>query len=667
MNGELPRVLIIDDLFGRHLPDGTNEDRDNLCASFMLRDVTGEVLPGRRTVSRQKIKSPIAEAIFIRGQTPDCPGKGDEVRNDLEGTIEIVDQLWTGRGRGFTRLSLLLLDLCFYTGVVTGKINSAVGGSGSNKAEPGMPEGKAEDVAPKEFFGLKLLKAIHLRYPDLPIVILSSQDRDKVSQEYSANGALGFLPRTAPNGDEQLRIFLDRHGLFSDPNSLIVGRSLPLLKALRAVRRTGYNASRDNILIRGERGVGKEEFSRYIHRVHPTRASKDFIAVNSAVLATGLYSSELFGIGKRKATGVDQHVGAAARAHQGDLFFDEIKDMIPEAQAALLRFLEDGTFTPTGETEEQQVDVRVISATNADLDEYAAGSRFREDLLDRLRRGGTICLPPLRDRKEDIPLLALSFLRKAEQSLMSISVGKLPPLTRQFSDEALSQLKADDWPGNIRVLRDVITKVVKDNDVEFISSSQIGKARKDLGLDRSSVSIPRSTQPLVFDRRPGADVTREEVDISRISVAVDRDAAPESTVPSTLVESKQPETMDELIASLHKFEFDISDRKALFNRFESLDEAATKLVVRYLLVCLQQHEDPATGKCELTKAVKFATGQKKLATSAAYDVVKRLLKRNPTVFAWAMTEPLLDHAHAQAEATRGSNPPKKANNQSCGD
>ena len=643
MNVELPRVLIIDDLFGRHLPNGTNEDRDNLCASFMLRDVTGEVLPSRRTLSRQKIKSPIAEAVFVRGQTPDCPGNGDEVHNDLEGTLEIVAQLWAGSGIGFKRLSLLLLDLCFYTGLVTGKISSAVGGSGSNKAQPGMPEGRAEDVAPKEFFGLKLLKAIHLRYPDLPIVILSSQDRDKVSQEYSANGALGFLPRTAPNGDEQLRIFLDRHGLFSDPNSIIVGRSLPLLKALRAVRRTGYNASRDNILIRGERGVGKEEFSRYIHCVHPTRASNNLIAVNSAVLVSGLYSSELFGVGKRKATGVDQHVGAAARAHQGDLFFDEIKDMIPEAQAALLRFLEDGTFTPTGETEEQQVDVRVISATNADLDQYAASSRFREDLLDRLRRGGTICLPPLRDRKEDIPLLALSFLRKAEQSQMSIPLGKLPPLTRQFSDEALSLLIADDWPGNIRVLRDVITKVVKDSDVEFIFPSQIEKARKDLGLDRSSV------------------IAREEVNISTTSAAIGRQTAEESKVPSPLVESKQPETLAEFIATVNNFEFDLSDRKALSNQFNSLDEAATKLVVRYLLVCLQQHEDPATSKSELTKAVKFATGQTDLATTAAYDKIKRILKRNDSVRDWALNEPLLRQAYEQAESTRISNRAKKSN------
>ena len=169
------------------------------------------------------------------------------------------------------------------------------------------------------------------------------------------------------------------------------------------------------------------------------------------------------------------------------------------------------------------------------------------------------------------------------------------------------------------------------------------------------------------ERSPGLDGDRVNVDISTTLAAGDRDAAHESKVPSPLVESKQPKTLAELIASVNNFLFDLSDRKKLFNQFDSLDEAATKLLVRYLLVCFQQNEDPATGKCDLTKAVKFATGQKKLATSAAYDVIKRLLKRNRAVFAWAMSQPLLQMAYAQAESTRVSNPPKKASNEGSGD
>lgn len=636
MSVELPRVLIIDDLFGRHLSDGTNEDRDNLCASFMLRDVTGEVLPGRRTVSKQKIKSPIAEAVFIRGQTPDCPGINDEIHNDLEGTLAVVDELWDGakhaNKRGFKRLSLLLLDLCFYTGLVTGQLSSAVGGSGSKKAEPGMPEGRADDIA--KFFGLELLKAIHARYPDLPIVILSSQDRGKVSQEYSAHGALGFLPRTAPDGDEQLRTFLDRHGLFPDPHGLIIGRSLPLMKALRAVRRTAYNDSRDNILIRGERGTGKSEIARYIHRVHAARSNKPFVTVNSAGLTAGLFASELFGIEKRKATGVGEHVGKVEEANEGDLFFDEVKDMILEAQAALLMFLEDGTFRPLGGKHERKVDVRVISATNADLFGLAATGRFREDLLDRLRRGGTIFLPSLKDRKEDIPFLATNFLSNAVANRESSS-KPLPKVSRSFDGESLAYLTQLDWPGNIRELRDICEELLNVTDTEYVSPKHIDAAIENI---KSSSST-------------GHQVEDERAKIASLGV-------PDQRVPqgnSTDVARELPS----LITAINDFEFDLSNPELLYNQLDALDEAATKLVLRYLLTSLRLNKDHATGEPEVTKALKFASGKQKLATSAAYDLIKRLLKRNPAVFDWAMSDPLLKKTFEQAESTRVSNRRKK--------
>lgn len=631
MSVELPRVLIIDDLFGRHLPNGTNEDRDNLCASFMLRDVTGEVLPGRRTVSKQKIKSPIAEAVFIRGQTPDCPGDGDEVHNDLEGTLEIVDQLWAGSGKGFKRLSLLLLDLCFYTGIVTGRLSSAVGGSGSNKAEPGMPEGRAEDITPKGFFGLKLLKAIHSRYPDLPIVILSSQDRDKVSQEYSAHGALGFLPRTAPDGDEQLRTFLDRHGLFPDPHGLIIGRSLPLLKALRAVRRTAYIDSRDNILIRGERGTGKSEIARYIHRVHPSRRAKQFVTVNSAGLTSGLFASELFGIEKRTATGVDERQGKIEEAHQGDLFLDEVKDLLPEAQAALLVFLEDGTFRPLGGDCDREVDVRVISATNADLHALAAVGKYREDLLDRLRRGGTMFLPSLNDRREDIPLLAENFLRTAENNRAS-GTNPPPKVFRNFSVDSIGYLTNRDYQGNIRELRDICKELLNVTDTEYISPEHIEKAIDNLKL--IGTRVPRRSQL--------------------------PDIEPEDRQSKNSPAAQPDHTLSSLIDTINNFEFDLSNPELLYNQLDALDEAATKLVLRYLLTSLRLNKDHATGEPEVTKALKFASGKQKLATSAAYDLIKRLLKRNPTVFDWAMSDPLLKKTFEQAESTRVSNRARNA-------
>jgi DNA-binding NtrC family response regulator len=667
MYENLPRILIVDDLFGRCLPNGMNEDRDNLCASFLLQDVTNE-WQGKRATPRQKIKSPIAEAVFIRGQTPVCASNGEVVANDLEGTLRFIRDGWYGSGLRQKRWSLVLLDLCFYTGKVTGKLHSSVSGLSGVNAELGMPEGNADDIVPSQFFGIKLLKAIHIAFPDLPVVILSSQERDKVSQQYSASGAMAFLCRTSPNGEELLRTYLDRHGLMPEPYGAIVGCSLPLLKALRAARRTAYNDQRENILIRGERGVGKDEFARFIHRAHPMRASMSLIAVNSAVLTSELFQSELFGIEKGRATGVSRHDGAAFRANGGDLFFDEIKDMIPRAQAGILRFLEDGGFTPTGSEKLIESDVRVISATNADLEALAASGHFRDDLLDRLKRGGSLVLPPLRERKDDIPLLAQAFVRQAE------ATKKSEGFHRQFSEEALLCLANDDWPGNIRVLRDVLQKVVKDNDVEHIYPAQIEKAKKDLGIDQSpiiQVSIPALPPTPVPEVVPHIVATVRTTVVSRAPLPLVIPAPPASSVVDATIEQggqahfpKQPESLAELIATINSFKFDLSNPDVLYNQLGTIDEAAAKLVVGYILASLLITKDHTSGEPEITRAMQFVRGTKKLKTSTAYDMIKRLMKRNAGVLESALNEPLLKKALEQAKTNRPTNPRKRKDSNS---
>ncbi len=639
MDQYLPRILIIDDLFGRTVPSAVNEDRENLCASFLLKDVTNN--DGSR--SRQRIKEPIAQAVFCRGQQPECASVGDTVENDLNGTMDVIRQGWVGSGEGFNRWSLVLLDLCFYTGKVTGSLSSAIAGDNGKQAEPGMPEGRAEDIVAAQFFGLKLLRAIHTEFPDLPVVILSSQERGKASEEFSAHGALAFLPRSeGRNPEVLLKKHLDRHGLMEDPHGLIVGRSLPLLKALRAARRTAYKEERDNILIRGERGVGKEEFARFIHRIHPNRAMKEFVPVNSAVLTAELFQSVLFGIGKGVASTVDKRDGLAFQANKGDLFFDEIKDMIPQAQAGILRFLEDGGFTPTGEKLIES-DVRVISATNADLESLAASGHFREDLLDRLRRGGSLVLPPLRERKDDIPLLADAFVRQAE------ATKRDETFHRQFSDEALACLAQDDWPGNVRVLQDVLKKVVSDNDVEYIFPAHIEKAKRDLGVISArsvSVAVPHSGE--------AASITPQSVATSST------DQYPNDLpVPTPDISIPAPQTLHDLIAMLQRFEFDPQDRDALRGRLDELDEAAAGLVIQYLLAALDITREPVSGELVPTKAIQFVTGKKKLKTSSAYDMIKRLLKRHKSAFQTALSDPTLKAVFEQAEANRPANRGKK--------
>lgn len=651
-NSSLPRILVIDDLFGRTVAGAVNEDRENLCASFLLKDVTNN--DGSR--SRQRIKQPIAQAVFCRGQQPECASVGDTVENDLNGTMDVIRRGWVGGGDSFNHWSLVLIDLCFYTGKVTGNLSSAVAGDTGKRAEPGMPEGRAEDIVAAQFFGLKLLRAIHTEFPDLPVVILSSQERGKVSEEFSAHGALAFLPRSeGRNSEALLKKHLDRHALTEDPHGLIVGRSLPLLKALRAARRTAYNQERENILIRGERGVGKEEFAKFIHRVHLQRATEAFVPVNSAVLTSDLFQSELFGVEKRVATTVDKRDGLAFQADQGDLFFDEIKDMIPQAQAGILRFLEDGGFTPMGSKKLIESDVRVISATNADLESLAATGHFRDDLLDRLRRGGTLILPPLRERKEDIPLLARTFVLQAEAAKT-----KRDEYNRQISNDAIELLCQNDWLGNVRVLRDVMKKVVQDNDVEHIFPAQIEKARKALGIDQmpdrhvSARSSPASLQP-----------TSSEIAVAVQSTVIA--PTPSQTVATELLGSavadaastNPPRTLAELIATMKDFEFDLSTPEALYNQLDTLDEAAARLVVGYLSASLRMRKDHATGEPKITEAMKFVTGKKKLTTSSAYDLIKRLLKRNDDVRESALKDPLLKKAFEQAESNRPTNRGKK--------
>ena len=278
----LPRLLIIDDLFGRTLSDRRNEERSNLCGQYLIEDVTGDEI-GKG--SFQRIKKPVAQAVFYRGQAPLCSTVGDTVENDLEGTLRYIQAGWDDAQGVHARWAMVLLDLCFYTGKVTPE---------SNRKASGMPEGRLDDDDPRQYFGLDLLKAIHARFPDLPVVILSSKPREQVSREFSQLGALAFLPRGIENGVNLLRDYIWRHGLIPDESGEIVGHSKALLMTLRAARRAA--SDRRNILIRGERGTGKELLARYIHR-HSVQQQEQhpLVTVDSGALSPQLYGSELFG------------------------------------------------------------------------------------------------------------------------------------------------------------------------------------------------------------------------------------------------------------------------------------------------------------------------------------------------------------------------------------
>lgn len=618
---KLPKVLIIDDLFGRNVPGGRNVDRDNLCAHFLLKDVTWDIAT---KASDQKVITPIAECVFCRAQSPVCANVGDIIENDIESALAIVRTGWPP-GMGVSSQesnvgkpwSMLLLDLCFYTGRVTDE---------SHRRSPGMPEGKPSDDDPANYFGLTLLDAIHSEFPELPIIILSSKPREEVSLEFSQRGALGFIARDDVNGPEKLEKALWQHGLLPDPTGEMAGHSLKFLLALREARRAACH--RESILIYGERGTGKELLADFVHRMSALWNGKEqpFVKVNSAVFTPTLFSSELFGIQPRTATGVDGKIGLIESANNGDLFLDEIADMPGEVQGAILRVLQERQITQVGSRISKDVDVRFLSATNTDLENDER--RFRSDLLDRLRNGGTLVLPSLRERLSDIILLSEKFIREAESQ-------RKGALKRQITSEALNALLSYDWPGNIRELRSVIFDAVSRHpDVEHLV---VGHLRMGMG---NELKIEGSEESAL-----------------KISNLVD-------SSPQSGPGQGSTNDFDQLIELLDRFEFTVADRTAWVGKFGQLQSALARLVAKYIKAALLANRRPTLenpeGEILIHPAMKLLTGDQKLTATKAADFIKRQLNLSKTDKDNIMEDDVLRKAHEIALRLRPTSGQKKS-------
>jgi transcriptional regulator with PAS, ATPase and Fis domain len=218
-------------------------------------------------------------------------------------------------------------------------------------------------------------------------------------------------------------------------------------------------ATEATVFLQGESGTGKEVIARLIHQASPRRHGP-LVAINCAALPEQLLESELFGYERGAFTGAQQskagHIELAAR---GVLFLDEVSEMSLASQVKFLRFLQEREYQRLGGTRLQKADVRIVAATNRDLDDAVTCGTFREDLLYRLQVFD-IVLPPLRDRTSDVPVLAKQFLADFARSM-----GRGTP---QLRDEALDALLAHDWPGNVRELRNVLERatILADGDIE---------------------------------------------------------------------------------------------------------------------------------------------------------------------------------------------------------
>jgi DNA-binding NtrC family response regulator len=568
----LPRIVVIDDLYGRVVAGQANPEREDFCLQFGVRDAGADESARN---SRQKVRQPIAEAVFLRGQTPAAAGTGAVVENDIEGTLAAVSK---GAEKG--AWALALVDLSFSTGHVTTR--------SEERLAPGMPEGRAGDDEAGSYFGLKLISALRERFPDLPVVILSGRERGPVSREFSELGALAFLPK---GGRESMRLLQDvlfRHGLVPDEEGQIVGTSTALLKVLRIARRLG--PMRHNLLLLGERGVGKDLLARYLHRIYRSRVKSEapLVILNSSLLSAELFASELFGIAERTATGVGRRSGLVLEANGGDLFIDEIKDAPPIVQAGLLRVLEERRITPVGGRKSIPVDVRFISATNGDLDALCESGHFRSDLHDRLREGGALHLPSLRERKEDIPLLAETFIRSAEATIHGCQ-------RREITPDALELLLSQPWPGNIRELRQRLYQAVAAHpDVEHLVPAHL-----ELDMPRAQTKSPPPTAQIALAR-------------------------------PAWVEGDSPLSLDDALALLRRVRFASEEVASWSGALDRIERAQQDLLARCLeaalRVTLKRTPENPEGSVQIHPATKLLTGDTSLTASKAADLVKRLLK-----------------------------------------
>src|SRR5262245_509837 len=317
------------------------------------------------------------------------------------------------------------------------------------------------DLRMPKMSGIEVLRALRKEAIIVPVIVITAHGSVETAVEAMKEGAYDFItkPIDATHFDIVVRKALEREGLkrelelFSEDAAkryhLVLGKSEKMKEAVETARKAA--TSKATVLLLGESGTGKEIFARAIHN-WSERRSQPFVAINCVGLSKELLESELFGHEKGSFTGADQlKKGKMELANGGTVFLDEIGDVSQELQTKLLRFLQEREFDRVGGVKAIRVDVRVVAATNRDLDVALKEGRFREDLYHRLNVV-PITLPPLRERREDIPALAHHFVQHfAKEVKRSLS---------EISDEALGKLSAYDWPGNVRELANVIERAV---------------------------------------------------------------------------------------------------------------------------------------------------------------------------------------------------------------
>ena len=316
----------------------------------------------------------------------------------------------------------------------------------------GAPEVLVSDVRMPGLSGLELLQTVKQRHPAVPVIVMTAySDLDSAVAAFQG-GAYEYLPKPfdVDQAVDLIRRALDesrRDAEAAEPLGAapeILGHAPAMQEVFRAIGRLSQSSA--TVLITGESGTGKELVARALHR-HGARASRPFVAINTAAMPKDLLESELFGHERGSFTGAQQQRrGRFEQAEGGTLFLDEIGDMPAELQTRLLRVLSDGTFYRVGGHQQLKANVRVIAATHQNLEQRVREASFREDLYHRLNVI-RLRLPSLRERAEDVALLARHFLGS--------SARQLGVEAKRLSDEALQHLSRLEFPGNVRQLENL--------------------------------------------------------------------------------------------------------------------------------------------------------------------------------------------------------------------
>lgn len=365
------------------------------------------------------------------------------------------------------------------------------------------------DLQMPEMGGMDVLRKLGNRLQELPVVILTAHGSIEQAVEAMKLGAIDFLPKPC-KADHILFVVekaLERKELkeenlllreeIDSQYQMILGESPEMKKVMEMARQVA--SSKTTVLLHGESGTGKQLLARSIHSMSD-RKNKSFVQVTCTTLSEQLLESDLFGHEKGAFTGaVKQKKGRFELAHRGTVFLDEIGDLTPSIQARLLHVIEYGEFQRVGGTDTLRVDVRIIAASNKDLQEEVREGRFREDLFYRLNVM-TLTLPPLRTRKEDIHIFADHFLQKHSR-MMQKNVSNI-------SADAKDALMNYSWPGNIRELDNAIQRAVVLADGEELTAGLLPPLPQNRSCNDIGVGLSLEEALLKFKRQFITDTLR---------------------------------------------------------------------------------------------------------------------------------------------------------------